>query len=39
MNGNYTITTATYWTKSGDSTVQPIVELGRTPKALVVTKK
>ena len=33
MNGNYTITTATYWTKSGDSTVQPIVELGRTPKA------
>ena len=32
MNGNYITTTATYWTKSGDSTVQPIVELGRTPK-------
>ena len=39
MNGNYTITTATYWTKSGDSTVQPIVELGRTPKAFSGNKE
>ena len=39
MNGNYTITTATYWTKSGDSTVQPIVELGRTPKTFSGNKE
>ena len=39
MNGNYTITTATYWTKSGDSTVQPIVELSRTPKAFSGNKE
>ena len=39
MNGNYTITTTTYWTKSGDSTVQPIVELGRTPKAFSGNKE
>ena len=39
MNGNYTTTTATYWTKSGDSTVQPIVELGRTPKAFSGNKE
>ena len=39
MNGNYTITTATYWAKSGDSTVQPIVELGRTPKAFSGNKE
>ena len=30
MSGNYTITEATYWTKAGDSTVQPIVEINRT---------
>ena len=39
MNGNYTITTATYWTKSGDNTVQPIVELGRTPKTFSGNKE
>ena len=39
MNGNYTTTTATYWTKSGDSTVQPIVELGRTPKTFSGNKE
>ena len=39
MNVNYTITTDTYWTKSGDSTVQPIVELGRTPKAFSGNKE
>ena len=39
MNGNYTITTATYWTKSGDSIVQPIVELSRTPKAFSGNKE
>ena len=33
MNGNYTITEATYWTKAGDSTVQPIVELDRTQQS------
>ena len=39
MNGNYITTTATYWTKSGDSTVQPIVELGRTPKTFSGNKE
>ena len=31
MNGSYTLTTATYWTKSGNNTVQPIVEINRSP--------
>ena len=31
MNGSYTTTKATYWTKTGNSTVQPIVEVTRTP--------
>ena len=30
ISGNYTLTQATYWTKAGDSTVQPIVEIDRT---------
>ncbi|MFR8146711.1 MAG: SpaA isopeptide-forming pilin-related protein [Clostridia bacterium] len=33
ISGNYTLTQATYWTKAGDSTVQPIVEIDRTQKS------
>ena len=39
MNGSYTTTGATYWTKSGDSTVQPIVEINRTPKSFSGSKQ
>ena len=31
MNGSYTTTKATYWAKTGNNTVQPIVEVTRTP--------
>ena len=32
MNGSYTVTNATYWTKQGNNSVQPIVEVTREPK-------
>ncbi len=32
MNGSYTVTNATYWTKQGNNSVQPIVEITREPK-------
>ena len=31
MNGSFTTTKATYWAKTGNNTVQPIVEVSRTP--------
>ena len=39
MNGSYTTTSATYWTKAGNSTVQPIVEINRAPKSFSGSKQ